>query len=460
MEFADSNAPARVAEFQAIILAGYGNALAPLTNDHGDNANPKALLPIANRPMISFPLNWLEEAGVTSVLLICPHSHRSAISHHVHSDISSSTFSTLRIDIQTYEDDGTTPGTCSILRRFASRIQNDFVILPCDFIPPPSLSLSAVLNIYRTEAEEMVISTLFYEVDRESDKSSPDESMAPPLIAYDTASGTLLHVDYSDEAEEDELELHMRLLWKYPRIRIITRFADSHVYVCRRSILSVIIEKPALESIREDLVPFLCKLQYRKGKRFRWEPMLNESTNIPTHHPPSRSSSSWRSTTTSRASSAPASPIFSDAPKSASPSLRCGIVIHTLAQGLAARANTIKTYTDLNRLDGSSYLSPSTSASEYIDPKAQISADTIIGSSTRLGERAIIKTSVVGQHCIIGKHVRLTGSVIMDHVIIEDGAKIDKCILSRNTRVGSKAELTGCATQPGYEVESGGKHER
>ena len=58
------------------------------------------------------------------VLLICPHSHRSAIAHHVHSDISSSTFSTLRVDIQTYEDDDThTLGTCSILRRFASRIQ-------------------------------------------------------------------------------------------------------------------------------------------------------------------------------------------------------------------------------------------------------------------------------------------------------------------------------------------------
>ena len=59
----------------------------------------------------------------------------------------------------------------------------------------------------------MVISTLFYEVDEGQDKSS-DDSANPPLIAYDTTSGTLLHVDYSDDTEEDELELHMRLLWK------------------------------------------------------------------------------------------------------------------------------------------------------------------------------------------------------------------------------------------------------
>ena len=60
----------------------------------------------------------------------------------------------------------------------------------------------------------MVISTLFYEVDEGLDNSSSDDSVKPPLIAYDTTSSTLLHVDYTDDAEADELDLHMRLLWK------------------------------------------------------------------------------------------------------------------------------------------------------------------------------------------------------------------------------------------------------
>jgi translation initiation factor eIF-2B subunit gamma len=60
----------------------------------------------------------------------------------------------------------------------------------------------------------MVISTLFYEVKEEEDKSSSEDPVTPPLIVYDTKTGTLLHVDYSDDTEEDELELHMRLLWK------------------------------------------------------------------------------------------------------------------------------------------------------------------------------------------------------------------------------------------------------
>lgn len=172
------------------------------------------------------------------VLLICPHSHRSAIAHHIHSDISSSSFPALRIDIQTYDDDDAPIGTCAILRRFANRIQvltcfiffqlyvpftdrrsnvfllqSDFIILPCDFIPPPNLSLSTVLNRYRANLDKLVISTLFIEVTNDEEKNSED-SQAPPLIAYDENSRTLLHVDYSTATEVDELNLHMRLLWK------------------------------------------------------------------------------------------------------------------------------------------------------------------------------------------------------------------------------------------------------
>ena len=56
-----------------------------------------------------------------------------------------------------------------------------------------------------------------------------------------------------------------------------------------------------------------------------------------------------------------------------------------------------------------------------IDAKAQISGDSSIGQSTRVEERAIIKKSVVGRHCVIGKMTKIVGCVILDHCIIEDG---------------------------------------
>jgi len=56
-----------------------------------------------------------------------------------------------------------------------------------------------------------------------------------------------------------------------------------------------------------------------------------------------------------------------------------------------------------------------------IDAKAQISSDSSIGQSTRVEERASIKKSVVGRHCVIGKMTKIVGCVILDHCIIEDG---------------------------------------
>jgi len=90
-----------------------------------------------------------------------------------------------------------------------------------------------------------------------------------------------------------------------------------------------------------------------------------------------------------------------------------------------------------------------------IDQKAQISSDTIIGDSTQVSERTTVKRSVIGRHCIIGKMVKITGCILLDHCIIEDGVKLDSCILGKNTQVGSKAELTRCITQAGYEINVG-----
>jgi translation initiation factor eIF-2B subunit gamma len=56
-----------------------------------------------------------------------------------------------------------------------------------------------------------------------------------------------------------------------------------------------------------------------------------------------------------------------------------------------------------------------------IDQKAQISADTIIGDSTQISERATIKKSVVGRHCVIGRMAKVVGCVLLDHCVVEEG---------------------------------------
>ena len=146
-----------------------GFRLQPLTSNYGEQPCPKALLPVGNKPMISYVLNWVEEAGLkgalmydssevmylstnhsfVDVLLICPTAHREAISHLIHSDPSSSSLSSaatgLHVDILTFDQEPDLPaGTVSVLAHFANKIEGDFVLLPCDFVPPKSLRFKVI----------------------------------------------------------------------------------------------------------------------------------------------------------------------------------------------------------------------------------------------------------------------------------------------------------------------------
>lgn len=60
---------------------------------------------------------------------------------------------------------------------------------------------------------------------------------------------------------------HLRLILfispRFPRLTMSTALQDSHVYVCKHSVLDLLIEKPHFSSLREEFLPWLCKLQYR-----------------------------------------------------------------------------------------------------------------------------------------------------------------------------------------------------
>ena len=67
--------------FQAVLLASdTGSRLYPLNSP----ATPKALLPIGNKAMLSFPLAMLEAGGVAHVLIVRPsavHLAHAAVFH-------------------------------------------------------------------------------------------------------------------------------------------------------------------------------------------------------------------------------------------------------------------------------------------------------------------------------------------------------------------------------------------
>ena len=63
---ANSNRKARkVGEFQVVILAGAGSGFTTLANEY-----PKALVPIINRPLLTYQLALLEKSGFSEVIMV------------------------------------------------------------------------------------------------------------------------------------------------------------------------------------------------------------------------------------------------------------------------------------------------------------------------------------------------------------------------------------------------------
>ena len=119
-------------------------------------------------------------------------------------------------------------------------------------------------------------------------------------------------------------------------------------------------------------------------------------------------------------------------------SLRVGIIAHSSGTGFVGRVNNVAALLEANRqacfilnltqsrglimikfLSRTSYTLPTDPDNRaLIDAKSRISSDSMIGSSTKIGERATITRSVIGRHCVIGKMSRVVGCVLLDHCVV------------------------------------------
>ncbi|KAK2802272.1 hypothetical protein FQN49_008898, partial [Arthroderma sp. PD_2] len=120
--------------FQALILCGPGASLNTFTSIPEEL--PKALVPVANRPMVWYPMDWCYRLGITNITLITPPTSQSvlktALSQNPH--LTSIQFPTPTLLAPA--DLSLTTGTAELLRlpEVQACIKTDFIVLPCDLI--------------------------------------------------------------------------------------------------------------------------------------------------------------------------------------------------------------------------------------------------------------------------------------------------------------------------------------
>lgn len=172
------------------------------------------------------------------------------------------------MDIQTFDESEDSPeGTCNLLRQISNRITEDFVLVPCDFVPPPSLPLSTLLNKFRVDAmAEGSLATTCWFAPKKQEKGTVVEEWGPTSgttsIIWDPTAGTLLHIDSPDDVDRDseDISLKMSLLNKYVCHCCISccgnlYFAGTPTPNCR----------PTLKTLMSTYAGDLCSISFEKS---------------------------------------------------------------------------------------------------------------------------------------------------------------------------------------------------
>ncbi|KTW30662.1 hypothetical protein T552_00377 [Pneumocystis carinii B80] len=400
--------------FQAIILAGFGTGLYPLTEA---NNLPKALLPIANKPMIWYVLKWCEEAGFLSVMVICQTQVESCLSSYLRNVYDG------HIRVQVYALSGVDDvlGTADVIRKIHDKIKSDFIILSCDLIM--NLPPHEILDFHRIHTP--TVTFLLYDISKDENFIISKDSDRKMFFGINKSDNSLVFVKSEGEVNE-EFIVRMSMLWKYPRIYVTSTLRDSHLYIFKRWVLDLIVQNERISSIQEDLIPLLLKFQYQSLllKRYNIKELCsrNYGYNL-------------------------GSDSLDEKP--------VRVISYLLPDNrYCLRSNTIQAYTDLNRNLSKISAEPRVCTTAKMAQKVIIGADSLVGENTKIDERCNVKKSVIGANCILGKSVTVVNSIIMNNVKIEDSVRLDGCIVCVNSVIGAKSKLKNCCISGGYEVPS------
>ncbi|KAG0305489.1 hypothetical protein BGZ98_004043 [Dissophora globulifera] len=424
----------RVPEFQAVIMAGYGNGLYPLTEE---NNMPKALLPVVNQPMISYQLAWLESSGVTDVIVVSLTSGSKKLGHYLDRVYEGQ----LHISMEVVDDN---TGTADALAAIKDKINTDFIVISCDLLT--ALIPHQLLDMHRSE--DPTVTALFFEPLKGEGGASGSSKVkeVTQYVGIDGSNSQLIYLNNSDDMDSDEFSLRLSLLEKHPVMNVSRLLQDAHLYVFKRWVIDLIAEvsnKRTMASIKEHVLPLLVKSQHqrvladREGVTKAVEAAIaaNPGTqklalSLSTTQPPENEEASageWKSPVTCKAFVLP-------------------------KEVYCARGNTIPNYFEINRYY-TKITDKDRNPGATSQVQTQVGADSLIGDDTRIGERSSVKKSTIGSHVTIGKNVKIVNSIVMDHAIIEDNVRIEGCIICNGSKVCEKSTLKDCEVGGGFRVE-------
>ncbi|KAJ2895093.1 nucleotide-diphospho-sugar transferase [Zalerion maritima] len=497
--------------FQAIILCGPGSSFSTFTANPDEN--PKALLPIANRPMVWYPLEFCYRSGITNITLICPPSTSTAITSALNTNPALTSLPFPRPSILAPKDLDYNTGTAELLRlpEVKSAISSDFVLLPCDLVcelagenllqtwmitaaslpsilgddahqPQPQSGGMGVwydtkkVNLVKGEETDFVITTALSSMPGTGSKTS----LAPHLrnLVYSMPTDSLKDL----RVEEGGLPNRHALLRSYPRTRMLSTHRDAHIYILPKWVLDIVEENPLMESVGEDVIGWWAKAGWQHGlsgklkmdKIFKpdgkedGDAKNGEYNSADTYRTSSLRPPLPRNTVSTLQNGTDEGGDMTEPESYSVPPILAYVHPPNPTGPLIRRVDTsqllLQVSLQLAKLPALDESTPG-EASPFAHPKKLaypegvqqkttiVQKDSLVAENVTVQEKAAINSSVVGANCQIKEGAKLLQCLLMDGVVVGRSCKLTRCVIGKRAVIGDGSVLTDVEVQENLMVE-------
>lgn len=368
---------------QAVVIADSFNfRFLPITAE-----KPRALLPLVNRPLIDYTVEFLAVSGVEEVFVYCC-AHADQLKKHLSQSKWNKPGSPVRLQTIVSED---CPSVGDALRDIDSQalIRSDFVLVSGDLVS--NMELKEVINKHkqlRQKDKETVMTSVYKKAAPGHRTRSVEDDI---LIVTDSSSGRLLFCE--KPGRKKKLVIPVEIFKENAEVDIHYDTLDCHISVC----------SPTVPQLFSDNFDYQTRYHFTRGIIVNEEVLGNH------------------------------------------------MYAHIISDQYAARVSNLQTYDSVScdvihrwvypLVPDNSPLAESYSYGRrniYLGSHVQLAfgcelkEDVVIGPNSRVGAGTTVTHSSIGHNCTIGKGVTIAGCYIWDNVVIGDNCTLTKSLLADN----------------------------
>ncbi|KAF2797153.1 eukaryotic translation initiation factor-like protein subunit eIF2B-gamma [Melanomma pulvis-pyrius CBS 109.77] len=503
--------------FQALILCGPGASFSTFTSAPQDT--PKALLPIANRPMVWYPLEWCHRMGVTDITIVTPPESLKAIEAAMSQNPHLTSLPAPRPTVLAPKDltHQTPTGHLFRLPEMQSAITGDFIVLPCDIVC--ELDGTALLDAWMIEeaglgaASGGITNTgkiplgvggerigrrgglgVWYQTKGEGSVKGeetdfiattplptpivppPSDSLRPNIsnLVYTVPTDTLNDITEAKKC----LPIRHSLLRKHGRIKMLTTHRDAHIYFFPYWVIEMIKKNEEFESVSEEVLGWWAKAGWQDGlgdklglREIFHGPENSDSDSgsqvVDDEIDVSRFSTTW----VGGQEHADAAPTMlasrvqnSNLPEQAAKSIAAKPKL-TVPPILAYVQPSTPTTPLIRRVDTAHLLLTISLRLAKLPSVEEVGKDAAspFAHQAKVTHKRMIpkkcrveaENSLLADNVVVEEKCNIKESVIGANCKISEGARLLRCLLMDNVEVGPNAQLTDCILGRHCKIEGG-----